>query len=137
LALPTEIAEMLARPAATRVAVVGASRDRSKYGNIIVRDLARLGFVVIPIHPSEREVEGRTCRPTLADVGGSIDIANFVVPPDVTLEVLEALDPSTCRVVWFQPGSFDGACVRLARSRFAHVLEGDCIMVVARWYTPR
>jgi predicted CoA-binding protein len=61
-----------------------------------------------------------------------VHIANFVVPPEVTLAVLRGLDPASVPVVWFQPGAFDEEVVSFARKRFRHVVAGDCIMVVTR-----
>lgn len=117
----------------TRIAVVGASNDRSKYGNIIVRDLLARGYDVRPVHPHEPQIAGMQCVPDVAAIAGPVHIANLVVPPAVALEVVGRMDPAQVAVVWLQPGSFDDAVVRLARQRFAQVVVGDCIMVVARW----
>ena len=44
------------------VAVVGASRDRRKFGNKAVRAFVAAGDTVVPIHPHATEVEGRLMR---------------------------------------------------------------------------
>ena len=45
------------------VAIIGASNNRSKFGNIAVRAFLRAGYTVLPITPNQREVEGlRTDR---------------------------------------------------------------------------
>lgn len=119
----------------TRIAVVGASLEAAKYGHIITADLLGLGYTVLPIHPSEPEILGQRCYPRVEAAPGPVHIVNFVVPPAVTLRTLATLAPERFPIVWFQPGSFDGACEAEARRRgFAHVLAGDCIMVVARWH---
>ena len=110
-----------------------ASHDRNKYGNIIVRDLLRRGYDVRPVHPREHEVAGLPCVPNVAAIAGPVAIANLVVPPAVALEVVGQLDPRQVAVVWLQPGSFDDKVLQLARRRFAHVVAGECILVVARW----
>ena len=132
--VPTEVAALLRARASTRIAIVGAGRDPSKYGNIITRDLVRCGYTVLPVHPSEATVEGLAAYPRVGAVPGPVHIVNFVVPPKVTLAVLHELVPIDPPCVWFQPGAFDAACVQFARGRFRIVMEGDCIMVVARWY---
>jgi len=67
------------------VAVIGASNDRSKFGNRAVRAYRLQGHTVIPINPHEREVEGLKAYKSVLDVPGTIDMASFYVPPDVFL----------------------------------------------------
>jgi predicted CoA-binding protein len=50
------------------VAVVGASRDRSKFGNISVRAHLQQGYEVFPVNPNADEVEGLPAFESLADV---------------------------------------------------------------------
>ena len=42
----------------TTIAVIGASNDRSKYGNKIYRDLRKKEYDVTPINPKEDTIEG-------------------------------------------------------------------------------
>ena len=42
----------------TVIALIGASNDKSKYGNKIYRDLRDKGYNVIPINPKEETIEG-------------------------------------------------------------------------------
>lgn len=124
-----EVRDLLAEPPENvRIAVVGASATRTKYGNRIVRDLAAKGYDVIPIHPSEDEVEGFTAYEEVEDVPGEIDIVNFVVPPHVTKLLLTHLNSRRFPVVWLQPGSFNDEVALLARKRFATPIDDACIM---------
>ena len=130
--VPKEVAALLDEPRkARRIAVVGASNARHKYGNIILKDLQRKGFTVLPVNPTEDEVEGRACHASVDEAPGPIDIIDFVIPPQMSLEVVRDLDPEKYRVLWFQPGSFDERVLEAARS-FTHVVAGPCIMVEAR-----
>lgn len=117
-----------ADPATVRIGLVGASNDPRKYGNIILRDLVRKGFDVVPINPTEETVAGLRAYPTL-EAAGPVDIANFVVPPPVATEVVGAVPADGAKVIWFQPGSFDSATVEVAKRRFDEVIAGPCIMV--------
>ena len=40
------------------IAIVGASSDRRKFGNKALRSFRAQGYTVVPIHPTETEVEG-------------------------------------------------------------------------------
>ncbi|MBI2378967.1 MAG: CoA-binding protein [Deltaproteobacteria bacterium] len=117
----------------TVIALVGASEDRSKYGNIILRDLLRKGFRVLPVNPNSRQVLGMKTSATLADARAlsPISIADFVVPPEASLSIVRSLDGSEADVLWFQPGSYDPAVIEAAKASFEHVVAGPCIMVEA------
>ncbi len=130
--VPREVAALLEPPRNDRrIAVVGASNARHKYGNIILRDLRAKGFTVVPVNPREREVEGLIAYPTIDAVPGAIDILDFVVPPEVARSIVESLDPAAHPVLWFQPGAFDVRVLEAA-ARFPSVVAGPCIMVEAR-----
>jgi predicted CoA-binding protein len=132
--VPTSLLALLHdRSPATRIVVVGASNDRGKYGWQIVQNLRAKGYTVLPVNPREARIGELTCYPAVSAIPGRVDIANFVVPPDVSLDVLRALDPAQVRHVWFQPGSYDRAVLLEAERRWRNVVAEDCIMVVAAW----
>ena len=55
-----------------RVAVIGASSNRSKFGNKAPRvPYERQGFTVLAINPNEREVEGHQTYASVLDVPGA------------------------------------------------------------------
>lgn len=117
----------------TRIAVVGASNDPQKYGNIIVKNLAGKGYTVLPVNPREPEIAGLTAYPDLASVPGPIHIIDFVTPPPVTMKILQHLDPAVARSFWLQDGSFDDAVIEYAGSRFPNLVHHACIMVVSNY----
>jgi predicted CoA-binding protein len=130
--VPADVVVLLAPPRmGRRIAVVGASNARDKYGNIILRNLRSKGFTVVPVNPRDAEVEGETSYASVDLVPEPIDIVNFVVPPEISLALVKALDASRYRVLWFQPGSYDDR-VLAAAAPFEHVIAGPCIMVEAQ-----
>ena len=131
-ALDIARARLRDKSAATRIAVVGASNDPQKYGNIIVRTLAGQGYTVLPVNPREATIADLPAFPDLASAPGPVHIVDLVTPPDVSRKVLKALDPAAVDVVWLQDGSFDDDVVRQAEARFPVVVHHACIMVVAR-----
>lgn len=113
-----------------RIALVGASQAPHKYGCIILRDLVRKGYEVVPVNPRVDEIDGLPCVARLADAP-EVDIVDFVVPPAVATEVVRGLPPGPGPALWFQPGAFDEATVRAARDLGYEVVAGPCIMVEA------
>ena len=64
-----------------KIAVVGASRSRIKYGNMLFEELRKKGFDVVPVNPSASEINGVKAYPALNDIPGGIKAAIAVVPP--------------------------------------------------------
>jgi len=129
---PLDDAKALLRRAATRIAVVGASNDPSKYGNIIVNNLKGHGYVVLPVNPKEPTIAGLPAYRSLADVPKPVDIVNVVTPPPVTRKVLKDAAAAGISLVWLQDGSFDDAVLEDAKTAPFKTVHHACVMVVAR-----
>lgn len=52
---------------ATVFGVVGASTNRAKFGNKVLRCYQNNELRVIPVHPSEQQIEGIDCVATIND----------------------------------------------------------------------
>jgi predicted CoA-binding protein len=98
------------------VAIIGASRDRSKFGNRALRAFQRQGYTVVPINPHEPEVEGIRTYASVLDVPGAIDMATMYVPPEVGERVIDEIARKGIAEVWMNPGSESDALVARARS---------------------
>ena len=98
------------------VAVVGASRDRHKFGNKAVRAFRDAGHTVIPINPHETEVEGLRTYASVLDVPGPIDMATVYVPGAVGVTIMEDLAKKGVGEVWLNPGADDRRVIERARA---------------------
>jgi uncharacterized protein len=127
-----EEATNLLRSTGTRIAVVGASNDPSKFGNIIVEDLIEHGYQVFPVNLNEAMIAGLPVYRSLEDVPKPIDIVDVVTPPDVTREILEDAESAGVGLVWLQDGSFDDDVLADAAAAPFKTVYDACIMVVAR-----
>ena len=97
------------------VAVIGASNNRDKFGNKAVRAYLLEGYVVVPIHPRETEIEGLTAYRSVLDVPGPIDMATFYVPPEIGEMVIEDVARKGIPEVWLNPGAESDALIAKAR----------------------
>ena len=97
------------------VAILGASTNRSKFGNKALRAFRANGFTVVPINPREAEVEGEKAYASVLDYPGSIDEASVYLPPAIGLAAMDQLKAKGVPVVWLNPGA-DGPDV-VARAR--------------------
>jgi predicted CoA-binding protein len=111
-------------------AVAGASRDRSKYGNRVLRCYVRDGRTVHPVNPNADEVEGLRCWPDLASVPEPVHGVSLVTPPDVTESVVDDALRLGIKHLWMQPGAESPAAIRRAEAAGASVIaHGPCLLV--------
>ncbi|MFH2009287.1 MAG: CoA-binding protein [bacterium] len=131
---PQEVMELLKdKSAATRIAVVGASNDPEKYGNIIVQNLKGKGYTVLPINPRAETIAGLAVAPSLDAAEPPVHIVNFVTPPAVTRKVLEKVAELGLPNVWLQDGSFDDDVLAYAATAPFKTVYDACIMVVSNY----
>ena len=121
------------------VAVVGASRDRRKFGNKAVRGFLHAGCTVVPIYvppeigerivaevarkripvlwlnPHDDEIEGLRSYPSVLDFPLDIDMATFYVPPEIGERIVDEVARKRIPVLWLNPGSDGPGVVRRAR----------------------
>ena len=110
------------------VAVVGASRDRHKFGNKALRAFRDAGHTVIPINPHETEVEGVRAYASVLDVPGAIDMATVYVQPGTALDLLEEFERKGIPEIWLNPGADDDQVLAEARKRRLNVIAACSII---------
>ena len=98
------------------VAILGASADRSKYGNKSVRAHLQQGFQVFPVNPKGGEIEGLPAYRSIAEVPVErLDRVSVYLPPAVALTVLAEVAAKGCKEFWLNPGSDSDEVVEEAR----------------------
>ena len=111
------------------VAVIGASNDRSKYGNKAVRAFQNQGWDVYPVNPGLAEVEGIAAYPDLDAVPlERLDRVTFYVPPRVGLQIIEDVARKAVGEVWLNPGSGSPELVARAERSGSKSIEGCSIL---------
>jgi len=112
-------------------AVVGASTDRAKYGNKVLRSYLQNGKEVYPINPKAEEVEGVKAYPDLASLPATPRGISVITPPMVTEKIVAQAAELGIRFVWMQPGAESADAVRAARDAGIEVVaDGSCALVV-------
>ena len=114
------------------IAIVGANDSPGKYGSIIYRDLKGKGYRVLAVNPNRETVDGDPAYSSLRDLPEPPSIVNFVVPPEVTLEVLQEASELGYTTVWLQPGASSPAARAFVEDHEMDALIDACIMVESR-----
>jgi uncharacterized protein len=115
-------------------AVAGASRDRRKYGNKVLRAYLQRNRAVHPINPNAEMVEGLVALSDLASLSETVHGVSIVTPPRVTEQIVMQAAGLGIRHLWMQPGSDSDEAIELARQAGMNVIwGGPCILVALRF----
>lgn len=89
-----------------RIMVIGASKNKAKFGNKAVRAYLEQGHDVFPVNPKESKIEGLHCYADVTAVPGPIDRAVIYLPTKISVTIL---DPLAARgdvaELWLNPGA--------------------------------
>jgi uncharacterized protein len=111
--------------------VIGASRDPDKFGFKVFRAIKADGKKTYPVNPNTGIIGKATCYPTVRDLPETVEVAVFVVPPEVTEQVLPECHATGINSVWLQQGSeSDAAIAYCLDNGMSLVAGGPCIMTM-------
>jgi len=116
-------------------AVVGASRDRAKYGNKVLRCYVAAGKTPVhPVNPREERIEGLPAFARLAELPERPHGVSIITPPEVTEEIVSEAVELGIRHLWMQPGAESPRALDVARAAGLEVIAGGpCLLVVLGW----
>jgi predicted CoA-binding protein len=117
-----------------RFAVVGASQDRSKYGNKVFRAYQQNDLDAVPVNPTAAEIEGAAAFRDLAAIPGEVDAVSIITPPAVTERVVDEAIARSIKHIWMQPGAESQKAIKAAEASGANVIaSGPCILVALHY----
>ncbi|MBP7571931.1 MAG: CoA-binding protein [Acidobacteria bacterium] len=111
--------------------LVGASRGGKKFGNTVLRELAKRGYQMSVVHPEAAEIDGVRCVPSVSalpeEVGGLV----VVVPPEQTDKLVREAAARGIRHIWMQQGAESATAIELCRESGIEEVHGECILMYA------
>ena len=113
-----------------RIAVVGASTHREKFGNKAVRAYHHAGWEVFPVHPRAASIEGLKAYPSLAEVPGDVDRISVYLPPATTHSLLDDFVAKGTAELWLNPGASNPGVSAAARAAGLPVVDGCSIVAI-------
>lgn len=112
-------------------AVAGASTNRDKYGNKVLRTYLQHGMEVYAVNPRADEIEGVPSFPDLASLPDGVRGLSIITPPAITEELVEEAARVGIPHLWMQPGAESRRAVQRAEELGLSVIAGGpCLLVV-------
>ena len=110
------------------VAIIGASNNRTKFGNKAVRAFLRQGYTVFPVNPKETEVEGLPAFRSVGDVPVRPDKISVYLPPPLVEQILPEIAARGCDELWLNPGTESEEIVAQAQQLGLNVIQACSIL---------
>jgi len=114
-AAPRQLANANFYKSTSLKAVVGASADRDKFGNKVLRCYQEHGYACVPVSKKQKELEGLACVTSLTELSKTLvppmlmkDVGvSIILPPGATAMILREGYDLGVRNFFLQPGTYD------------------------------
>ncbi len=132
--MPIEDADIIKKilQEARTIAVVGASEKPWRDSYSIMQYLKRKGYVVYPVNPKYREIDGDQCYPNLASIPAAIDIVDVFRRPSEVPGVVQEAVAVGAKTLWLQLGVVHEQAAAEAERAGLHVIMDRCIAIEHR-----
>ncbi|MDR3478454.1 MAG: CoA-binding protein [Gammaproteobacteria bacterium] len=109
--------------------VVGASTDRTKFGNKVLRCYLQKKKKVYAVNPREKIIEGIPCVAAVADLPKSVKSISIITPPSVTEKIVNEAIAKGITSIWMQPGAESDQAIENCKTHGINVIAGGpCIL---------
>ena len=112
-----------------KIAIVGVSRNKDKFGNMIYRDMKASGYQVMAVNPNADMVEGDRCYAGLGALPEKPDGVVVVVPPEDGLKVIDEAAALGINNVWIQQGANSREIDQRCADLNLNCVSGECIFM--------
>ena len=114
------------------VAIIGASNNSFKFGNIAVRSFASNGHTVFPVNPHCAElglsIEGLKSYRNVLEIPWRIDVESLYVPANVGEQILSDLAKKKIPEIWVNPGAESTRLIN--RAKLLHLQVYICTLYI-------
>ena len=123
---PEYLAEIL-RSVKT-IAMVGASADKTKFSYGVLRQLAEIGYDILPVNPNPNlaEIRGIKVWRSLEEIDRPIDMVDVFRPKEELYGFAEQAIALNAKVLWGQIGVYDDEAAALAEAAGLQVVMDRC-----------
>ena len=115
--------------ASKKIAVVGVSRKKQKFGNTVYRELKKKGYEAYPVNPYMRVVDGDICYPDISSIPDKPEAVLLSITPDKTEAIMPEILNAGIKKVWMQQGSQSEVAVQFCEENGIDCVSNECILM--------
>ncbi|WP_419420839.1 CoA-binding protein [Legionella sp. D16C41] len=111
--------------------VVGASSNREKYGNKVLRCYMQHNLTVYPVNPHTDKIQNLSTVQSIEDLPAEVESISIITPPNVTDKIVEQALKKGINNIWMQPGAESRYAIeRCELAGINLIAGGPCLLVI-------
>lgn len=114
-----------------KVAIVGVSRDKKKFGYLLYNSLIKNGYDVCPVNPNAEEIDGNKCYPSVKDVPLDYSKIILATPKEQTINVVKDAFEKKIDQLWIQQHSESKETMAFVEENNMDVIYNKCVFMFA------
>jgi uncharacterized protein len=112
-------------------AIAGVSRNKSKFGYLIFKDLKDRGFTLYPVNPKAGEIDDTKSYPDIQSLPEHVKKLYIVTKQGQTKQLVEDAVKKGIEQVWIQQMSDTAEAVKIAEENGLTLITGECMYMHA------
>lgn len=114
-----------------KIAVVGASANKKKFGYAVFNELRQKGYDICPVNPKLEKIEDVTCYKSVNDIPADYEKVFIVTPKTETDSVIKQAAEKGLRHIWVQQTSNTKDTESIAKELNVDLIQKECIFMFA------
>lgn len=112
-------------------AIAGVSRNKSKFGYLIFKDLKDRGFTLYPVNPKAGEIDDIKSYPDIQSLPEHVKKLYIVTKQGQTKQLVEDAVKKGIQQVWIQQMSDTSEAIKVAEENGISLITGECMYMHA------
>jgi len=115
-----------------KIAIIGVSRTKTKFGNTIYKELKQKGYKVYAVNPYMTTFNDDLCYPDLLSLPEKVDAVVTCTPSAQTEIIVKEAKEAGINKVWMQQGSQSEAAVKYCEENGIDCVSNECVLMFAQ-----
>lgn len=112
--------------------VAGVTANKDKFGYKIWKTLKDYDYETYGVNPNYDEIEGDKIYHSVMDLPVKVDVLDMVLPPKISINILDEAKAAGIEYIWFQPGTYNDEVINKAKDLGFKILYDDCVYATLR-----
>ena len=110
------------------IAVVGMSPIEQRPSNYVAMYMDDKGYDIIPVNPSQQNIQGKKCYPSLLDIPVKVDIVNVFRQSQFAASITKEAVSIGAKAMWLQDGVISDEAYNIAETAGLLFVMNDCML---------